>query len=236
MFFFILLNIILFFFCLYFYFEQKKLKQKIIDLETETKTILERKLVNNKEDLIPIENISIEPNQDYKLSTKTKNITKEQKKEEMPFSKLLKEKYIARSNGDEYLELKIEPPTTSIIPEEHNQTPPKSTNTKNTSKELTNVSIEQSFNPTEFIKKEQQETILTENLNMDNEYLTEISNQIKEQLTPQTIELTDYEKVQEEQAVISYQELLSLKERIKNEDKKDSKFIEDLRELRKLLD
>ena len=60
MFFFVLLNIILFFFCLYFYFEQKKLKQKIVDLEQETKTILERKLVNNKEDLVSIENISIE--------------------------------------------------------------------------------------------------------------------------------------------------------------------------------
>ena len=61
MLFFILLSIILFIFGLYYYYENKKLKQKIKELEQETKTILERKIINNKEDLIPIENISIQP-------------------------------------------------------------------------------------------------------------------------------------------------------------------------------
>ena len=62
MFFFIILSTILFFFCLYLYFDNKKLNKRIIELELETKTILERKLTNNKEDLISIENISMEIN------------------------------------------------------------------------------------------------------------------------------------------------------------------------------
>lgn len=244
MFFFILLNIILFFFCLYFYFEQKKLKQKIIDLEIETKIILERKLVNNKDDLVSIENISIETNENTvkeknNISNKLKKVIEEKIKDEMPFSKLLKEKYSAKVTKDEYIEPKIEKPTTSTLIENQETNINSSSNLSNlkiTAKEPTNVSIEPNFNPSEFIKTEKNEHIINEEIEQDNEYLTEVSKQIAEQLTPQTIELTDYEKAQEEQAVISYQELLSLKERIKNEDKKDSKFIDDLRELRKLLD
>ena len=73
MFFFIILSTILFFFCLYLYFDNKKLNQRIIELELETKKILERKLINNKEDLISIENISKEiNNKNTKITTDKK--------------------------------------------------------------------------------------------------------------------------------------------------------------------
>ena len=60
------------------------------------------------------------------------------------------------------------------------------------------VTINEYFNPNEFVKKYSQINIPKEN---NNEYLQEISKQLKEQLTPQTIDLTDYEKAQEEQGI-----------------------------------
>ena len=212
MFFFVLLNIILFFFCLYFYFEQKKLKQKIIDLEQETKIILERKIINNKEDLVSIDDISIETTEKSNLSINTKEDLKENQKEELPKPELYKEKYSVRSNNTEYLEPKIEEVSPTVL------------NSDNHMIKTTNVSIEQNFDPIEFIKKEQDKKIVIEennSNNSNNEYLREISKQIEKQLTPQTIELTDYEKNQEEQAIISYQELLSLKEKNNNEGKQN---------------
>lgn len=207
MFFFILLNIILFFFCLYFYFEQQKLKKRITELEKETKIIIERKiLTNNKEDLISINNISVE-------SPKKEEQKNKQLEETIP-------EIIMEENNKKY--------TAKPIEEEYKEpTINKETHEQNT------VTINEYFNPNEFVKKYSQINIPKEN---NNEYLQEISKQLKEQLTPQTIDLTDYEKAQEEQAIISYQELLTQKEKNKNQEKADYNYLEDLKEFRKLLD
>ena len=42
---------------------------------------------------------------------------------------------------------------------------------------------------------------------MNIDYLDEISKKIESEIKPQTVELTDYEKEQEENAIISYKEL-----------------------------
>lgn len=57
-----------------------------------------------------------------------------------------------------------------------------------------------------------------------------------DELKPQTIELTDYEKDQEENAIISYQELLNVKDKINilNDDETVD-FIEELKKLRNSL-
>lgn len=69
------------------------------------------------------------------------------------------------------------------------------------------------------------------------DYLEEIQARITEELKPQTIELTDYEKKQEEQAVISYKELLRFKDTNQYNDEKQEtiKFIEELKNLRNSL-
>lgn len=66
------------------------------------------------------------------------------------------------------------------------------------------------------------------------DYLKEISKQIETSLEPEPIELTDYEKEQEEHAIISYQELLSLKDNIKIKDDEEETidFIEELKHFR----
>jgi len=65
-------------------------------------------------------------------------------------------------------------------------------------------------------------------------FLEEISREIEKELGPQTIELTDYEKEQEENAIISYKELLKVREQLYeiNDSKEDDEFINELRNFR----
>lgn len=81
----------------------------------------------------------------------------------------------------------------------------------------------------EEIKKE-------ENINeVDNKtFIEEISKRMEDEIKPQTIELTDYEKKQEEEAIISYQELLKAKDRVYKitDDEEIDSFIDELKEFR----
>lgn len=70
---------------------------------------------------------------------------------------------------------------------------------------------------------------------MDNQtFIEEISKRMEDELKPQTIELTDYEKKQEEEAIISYQELIKAKDRIYKitDDEEIDTFIDELKEFR----
>ena len=71
--------------------------------------------------------------------------------------------------------------------------------------------------------------------NMSNqEFIEEISKRLAEEVEPQTIELTDYEKRQEEEAIISYKELLKEKDRLYKitDDEEIDTFIDELKEFR----
>lgn len=71
--------------------------------------------------------------------------------------------------------------------------------------------------------------------NMNNqEFIEEISKRLSEEVEPQTIELTDYEKRQEEEAIISYKELLKVKDRLYKitDDEEIDTFIDELKEFR----
>lgn len=208
----ILLSIILLLLGIYLYLENKKLKQKIKDLEQENKTILERKIMSNKEDLIPIENISIEIPQKENMKIVTQKQKETKNTNNIPQQKTTNQKYVARNTNDDIPTLKVEDPIATKT---------------NKSKDIT---LSTKFNPTEFIKN----TNNTQSTDKDLQLKT-IVKQIEE-LINEPITLTDYEQKQEEQAIISYQELLSLKEKHQNSSNKDKSFLEDLKELRKLLD
>lgn len=66
------------------------------------------------------------------------------------------------------------------------------------------------------------------------EFIEEISKRLAEEVEPQTIELTDYEKRQEEEAIISYKELLKVKDRLYKitDDEEIDTFIDELKEFR----
>lgn len=254
MFFFIIISIIMFFFCLYLYFNIQKLKQQVVKLEQENKIILEKKLTPNKEDLISIENISYETNKQVvgeiipettisKTSkqsnnqTITNSLTDNSAFEPSPkntykfqhfshditnqINKQKEEKYIARNNNvAEYQKPNILSPTTSILNKNQSTTSPPR------------------FNIDDFIKHDQKESvnIKANSQTSSNKYLEEISKHLANEISPQTVDLTDYEKIQEEQAIISYQELLTLKEKSNMEESNDDNFVENLKDFYSILD
>ena len=80
---FILILIVIIPLCIYLYITNKKLQIKVDKLELERREILERKIINNKEDIIPIESISkdIISNPTNNTKKQDKNISKEYFKE-----------------------------------------------------------------------------------------------------------------------------------------------------------
>lgn len=190
-----LLSIIMFFFCLYFYLEQKKLKERIIELELDTKRILERKIIDNKNDIISIDKLSIE----RKEQSPKKEIVEPIK------PAITKEKV---SNSIKQEKYKAKPIYSYEIPNNYK--------IKDNVKEnnITNSIMTNEFNPNDFINNKVYQTNTKISNNNATDYLKELSNQLKDEMTPKTIELTDYEKEEEEHAIISYQELLSLKNNI----------------------
>lgn len=65
-------------------------------------------------------------------------------------------------------------------------------------------------------------------------FASEIVDRMEEEIKPSNIELTDYEKKQEEEAIISYDELVKVKDRIYNitEEEETDEFIDELRSFR----
>lgn len=70
--------------------------------------------------------------------------------------------------------------------------------------------------------------------NVKYDEIEEISKRMEEEVKPQTIELTDYEKKQEEEAIISYQELIEAKNKTYNinDDEEIDSFIDELKNFR----
>ena len=67
-----------------------------------------------------------------------------------------------------------------------------------------------------------------------NDDMKEIVSRMEEEVKPSNIELTDYEKKQEEEAIISYDELQKVKDKIYNltEEEEDGEFIDELKNFR----
>lgn len=71
-------------------------------------------------------------------------------------------------------------------------------------------------------------------INDNMKFASEIVERMEEEIKPSNIELTDYEKKQEEEAIISYDELLKVKDKIYNitEDEETEEFIDELKSFR----
>lgn len=88
------------------------------------------------------------------------------------------------------------------------------------------------------IKKENIKTFKikeeSNSVNNNFDYMKEVSKKIEEANVPSTIELTDYEKKQEEEAIISYKELVENKDKLYNitDDEEDFDFINELKSFR----
>lgn len=100
------------------------------------------------------------------------------------------------------------------------------------------LSDTEQLNFSDFIQQDknskQQKNNQSDNKKID--YMKNLSQQLEQEIKPQTIELTDYEKKQEETAIISYKELLSSsKNQQKNEEYNEKELLEELKKFRNYL-
>lgn len=74
----------------------------------------------------------------------------------------------------------------------------------------------------------------TYSVNDNMKFASEVVSRMEEEMKPSNIELTDYEKKQEEEAIISYEELQKVKDKIYNltEEEDDGEFIDELKNFR----
>ncbi len=262
----ILLNVGLFFFCLQLYRKNRRLKRKIVRLEEETREILERKIVKESpKDLVSIQKIS-DVSSNKTSSSISKEIGKEEigkKEKEQSFVQVKeKERITGQDNKKEVGISKTdvkeeknrfvssgERDYQKVVPsKEKTEKKAYQKNVFQNKKTVTSpisISNQDSFNMNklsfdlnEFIKKSEKIVPKIKESASKKDYLKAISDQMAEELKPQTIELTDYEKEQEEHAIISYQELLAVKDKIAMIDDEDETidFIEELKNFRNSLD
>ena len=71
-------------------------------------------------------------------------------------------------------------------------------------------------------------------INDNMKFASDIVEKMEEEIKPSNIELTEFEKKQEEEAIISYDELLKVKDKIYNitEDEDTDEFIDELKNFR----
>jgi len=71
-------------------------------------------------------------------------------------------------------------------------------------------------------------------VNDNMKFASDIVERMEEEIKPSNIELTDYERKQEEEAIISYDELLKVKDKIYNitDDEETDEFIDELKNFR----
>lgn len=230
----LLIVIFVSFFCAFLLIENNKLREKLQKAELENKKLLEVKVSKQKN----VDSVSIN-----KISTTEKKQT--------------------ANNQNKKIELvqKYQPKETKTISNNTNDN--NKLYQKNILHDKPNITSPISITKPEEVKLDLNEFIKTNELKIDNnveektnekikreevkitnskknnniEYLQGISNKMADELKPQTIELTDYEKIQEENAVISYKELLSVKDKIMMLDDEDEtvNFIEELKNLRNSL-
>ena len=261
---FILITVLIFF-CLYLYSDNKKLKKQMDELISENKILLEKKIKTQESvDTIAIKNISDEkikeeyneklniPKKENEIKETSPNLTIDKKN-----NTNMKEENI--NNDKEIKNTNTPNPKDNTYKEEvyHQEIPYHNTDPKiqslnefesyNTKEKINNyldsfntlsTPKTNSFDLSELINNNTTPTNITNHQEIkEYNYLEEISNRLNEELKPQTIELTDYEKRQEEQAVISYKELLKYKDNnnVYDEKQETINFIEELKNLRNSL-
>ena len=206
-------------FCLYLYYNNKKLNQIIDDLRSRDKEQYEKKVL--KEDVVDIEDIS------HDIKDIDKTIDKDNKKVVVNKDS----KIVNRGIEDKVIVKK------SIVNNEDNNSNKMVKKFNNDKNNVVRSDNNIKFDVEEFIKKDKYINRKLDSSDMNSEYLQEISRELENNMVPQTIKLTDYEQEQEDNAIISYKELLNVNNK-KEETINDEtvEFIEELKKFRNNLD
>ena len=189
------------------------LKQQQLEVPVETKEVpIEEPVFNKEEEKIPVVKEEIkEDKEEVKEEVKEnnlyqKNVLREisSKQPVSPIHIEKKEEYIARENLDNF-----------------------DFNSVNYDNGLGMTYEDPNISPLE-----EMEDAYEVNDNM--KFASEIVEKMEEETKPSNIELTDYEKKQEEEAIISYDELMKVKDKIYNitDDEETDEFIDELKNFR----
>lgn len=227
------------FFSLFLLSKNKKLKDEIEDLKLGDRILADKYRKVDKENIISIDKISTDnvlskddlvkssdSLNDSKVSLESSVLDSNDKVDEI----VKKDKSVEKINSTNNKKDRVK--DTKIVVDSNKHSKPYSKNILHDSPSITSpisLDVEKvSFNIDEFVKRDKSTS----------DYLENISNAISEEIKPQTIELTGYEKEQEENAIISYKELLKASKssnsvNVSQED--TSEFIEELKKLRNSL-
>ena len=235
----IIIIIIMCFFSLFLLNKNKKLKDEIEDLKLGDRILADKYRKVDEENIISIDKISTDnvlskddlvkssdSLNDSKVSLESSVLDSNDKVDEI----VKKDKSVEKINSTNNKKDRVKDTKTVVDSNKHSK--PYSKNILHDSPSITSpisLDVEKvSFNIDEFVKRDKSTS----------DYLENISNAISEEIKPQTIELTGYEKEQEENAIISYKELLKASKssnsvNVSQED--TSEFIEELKKLRNSL-
>ena len=235
----IIIIIIMCFFSLFLLSKNKKLKDEIEDLKLGDRILADKYRKVDEENIISIDKISTDnvlskddlvkssdSLNDSKVSLESSVLDSNDKVDEI----VKKDKSIEKINSTNNKKDRVK--DTKIVVDSNKHSKLYSKNILHDSPSITSpisLDVEKvSFNIDEFVKRDKSTS----------DYLENISNAISEEIKPQTIELTGYEKEQEENAIISYKELLKASKssnsvNVSQED--TSEFIEELKKLRNSL-
>lgn len=240
----IIIIIIMCFFSLFLLSKNKKLKDEIEDLKLGDRILADKYRKVDKENIISIDKISTDnvlsrddlvkssdSLNDSKVSLESSVLDGNDKVDEI----VKKDKSVEKINSTNNKKDRVK--DTKIVVDSNKHSKPYSKNILHDSPSITSpisLDVEKvSFNVDEFVKRDKSTSEIS-----TSDYLENISNAISEEIKPQTIELTGYEKEQEENAIISYKELLKASKssnsvNVSQED--TSEFIEELKKLRNSL-
>ena len=232
------------FFSLFLLSKNKKLKDEIEDLKLGDRILADKYRKVDKENIISIDKISTDnvlsrddlvkssdSLNDSKVSLENSVLDSNDKVDEI----VKKDKSVEKINSTNNKKDRVK--DTKIVVDSNKHSKPYSKNILHDSPSITSpisLDVEKvSFNVDEFVKRDKSTSEIS-----TSDYLENISNAISEEIKPQTIELTGYEKEQEENAIISYKELLKASKssnsvNVSQED--TSEFIEELKKLRNSL-
>lgn len=234
------------FFSLFLLSKNKKLKDEIEDLKLGDRILADKYRKVDKENIISIDKISTDnvlskddlvkssdSLNDSKVSLESSVLDSNDKVDEI----VKKDKSVEKINSTNNKKDRVK--DTKIVVDSNKHSKPYSKNILHDSPSITSpisLDVEKvSFNADEFVKRD---NIKNNSKISTSDYLESISNAISEEIKPQTMELTGYEKEQEESAIISYKELLKASKsgdgvNVSQED--TSEFIEELKKLRNSL-
>ena len=221
-------------FCLLLILRNMELKKKIEEMNLLNRNYLRNNSHDDKKDIVSMESISCKIEEDD--SIKRSNKKKQSKKKEI-VSNNIKNRNIKLAT-DDYKKISNKNSSVDKLSELLQREPIKDIDNSVKDKKIVSQTNYQNYELDMGSFEDSLDEFVMSNRNKkksSNNYLNEVSKLISQNLEQDVIELTDYEQEQEDNAIISYKELMGIKDRLESlED--DEVFIDELKKFRNNLE